>query len=305
MKIYKGKILRNFLISGIGISLVFGISSCQESSIPKDLSFEAEQSIRPLEGVAALGQLSPLGDIRKLAAPLSGFGGTPRVANLLVNEGDSVKKGQVLAVFDNRPQIIADIRRLTARKNTLEIEIRMQERTINRYKQAAIEGATSLVSLEVKEDQLIKLDGQREETIAELIRLEADLENSELKTPIDGVVLKISAREGERPDIDGVLEVGASQSMEAVIEVYESDIKRVRIGQSVSLISENGGFKGTLYGLVKRISPQVRQRKTLSTDPTGDADARVVQVRVSLDSQSAELVRELTGMKVIARFATL
>jgi HlyD family secretion protein len=40
----------------------------------------------------------------------------------------------------------------------------------------------------------------------------------------------------------------------------------------------------------------------LSTDPTGDADSRVVEVRVKLDYASAKKVSHLTGMKVIARF---
>ena len=66
--------------------------------------------------------------------------------------------------------------------------------------------------------------------------------------------------------------------------------------------SENGGFAGTLRGLVKRISPQVRQRKVISTDPTGDADARVIEVRIALSQNSASMVKNLTGIKVIARF---
>ena len=60
----------------------------------------SEPLVVPLESVAALGQLSPLGDVRSLAAPISGFGGTPRVAELFIKEGDFVKKGQVLASFD-------------------------------------------------------------------------------------------------------------------------------------------------------------------------------------------------------------
>ena len=38
------------------------------------------------------------------------------------------------------------------------------------------------------------------------------------------------------------------------------------------------------------------------TDPTGDADARVVEARVGLLPNSASRVAHLTGMKVIARF---
>jgi HlyD family secretion protein len=100
----------------------------------------------------------------------------------------------------------------------------------------------------------------------------------------------------------GILELGATDRMEAVAEVYESDIDRVRVGQSVRLTSENGGFDGSLQARVLRISPQVRQRQVLSTDPTGDADARVVEVRLELDPSAVAKVRDLAGLKVIARF---
>ena len=98
------------------------------------------------------------------------------------------------------------------------------------------------------------------------------------------------------------MDIGSSQEMEALIEVYESDIDRVFNSQNVELISENGGFKETLKGKVIRITPQVKQRKVLSTDPTGDADSRIIEVLVKLDKESIELVQNYAGMKVIARF---
>ena len=94
----------------------------------------------------------------------------------------------------------------------------------------------------------------------------------------------------------------ASQRMQARIEVYESDISRISIDQPVTLTSENGGFQGELRGRVASITPQVQQRQVLSTDPTGDADARVVKVTVALDQRDAERVSRLSGLKVIARF---
>ena len=90
--------------------------------------------------------------------------------------------------------------------------------------------------------------------------------------------------------------------MEALIEVYESDIDRVFISQNVELSSENGGFQKILKGKVIRISPQVKQRKVLSTDPTGDADSRIIEVLVKLDKESIEIVKNYAGMKVIAIF---
>ena len=70
----------------------------------------------------------------------------------------------------------------------------------------------------------------------------------------------------------------------------------------MQLTSENGGFSGQLSGRVLQISPRVQQRDVLSTDPTGDADARVVEVLVALDADDVRRVMRLTGLKVIARF---
>lgn len=257
---------------------------------------------RQTEAVAALGQLQPAGEVRRLAAPASGMAGSPRVTSLRVKEGDVVTRGQVLAVFDNRPQIEADLAAQDERIRSVDIEIPLRRREVARYAQAARVGAATAVLLEEKQDELTLLQRKRVELLAERRSLQADLNDSELRSPINGVVLKVHTREGERPDTDGVLEVGASQSMEALIEVYESDINRIAMDERVTLISENGGFEGELEGQVAQISPQVRQRQVLSTDPTGDADARVVEVLVRLDAASAERVARLAGLKVIARF---
>ena len=292
-----------WLVGGLGLLVVLVLVVVMRRSMtPTPVAQPQVEAVRPPEAVAALGQLEPAGDVRRLAAPMSGFGGSPRVAELLVKEGDPVAEGDVLARFDNRPQILADLAGVREKLRTLDIEIRMQKREVSRYAAAAREGAAALVLLEDKQDELVRLEGERRESLARERKLQADLRDSELRSPIDAVVLKLHSRVGERPGDDGVLEVGASQRMEALIEVYESDIGRVRLGQAVSLVSENGGFSGRLTGEVVRISPQVRQRRVLSTDPTGDADARIVEVRVRLSPDSASKVNRLAGMKVIARF---
>tara|TARA_Y100001968_G_scaffold297513_1_gene306630 strand:+ start:25096 stop:26001 length:906 start_codon:yes stop_codon:yes gene_type:complete len=289
------------LISGLGSALFLLLSSCSYKSI-KSTSVNDVDIVRPIKAVAALGQLSPSGEIRKLAAPSSGMGGTPRVAELLVKEGEWVSKGQKLAIFDNKPNVLADLNIAKARLRTIDRNIEMKKIENSRYEQAAIKGAVSLVLFEEKKEELILLQGEKDQIIAQINGLESDLKNTFLISPIDGLILRLISRVGERPGPEGVLEVGASQFMQALIEVYESDISRVRIGQAVTLISENGGFSKTLEGNVVRISPQVRQRKVLSTDPTGDADARVVEVQVKLKPESIEAVSGLTGIKVIARF---
>ena len=253
------------------------------------------------EPVAALGRLDPNGEVRTLAAPITGIGGSPRITSLLVSEGQVVRSGQLLARFDNGPAQRAERDLLLTRIANLQRRLQVESRDLQRYRRLSQQGAVPVEQRDQREQQYLELQGQLQEAQAQLTRVQTDLVNTELRAPIDGRVLRIHTRVGERPADKGILELGNSDRMEAVLEVYESDIDRVRIGQTVKLSSENGGFDGTLQGLVSRISPQVRQRQVLSTDPTGDADARIVEVRVQLTPADAARVRTLTGLKVIGR----
>ncbi len=289
------------------LPLSIGISSCSQSKkINSTVDSEINSEVLPsIKAVAALGQLSPAGEIRQLAAPISQIGSSPRLSELLVREGDFVKKGTVLAIFENRKKLIADLEKKNNLIKTNNLEISLKEDQIKRYELAVQNSAYSLVQLIQRKDELLKLKKQKIINVGDKKNIEIDLFNSKLRSPIDGYVLSINTRVGERPKNEGILDIGSSQNMEALIEVYESDINRVFISQNVELTSENGGFKKILKGEVIRISPQVKQRKVLSTDPTGDADARIIEVLVKLNEESIKLVRNYTGMKVIAKFLPL
>ena len=299
---FKYKSLKILFPLGITPLCMLLLSGCDNKNLEVNQSLKEIQVVDRIEGVAALGQLNPLGEVRKLAAPNSGKGGIPRLSKLLIREGDSIIKDQILAVFDNRPKLEANLKSAQANLNILMSEIRIKKREINRYQTLLEKGAVAEIVLDKMKDDLFISETKILKLKAAIDAINVDLEQTQLKSPIDGIVLQILVREGERPNSSGVINVGANQSMEALIEVYESDIDRVQMGQAVDLISENGGFNGSLSGQVTLISPQVRQRRVLSTDPTGDADSRVVEVRVKLDNSSAKKVSHLTGMKVIARF---
>ena len=258
--------------------------------------------IPPIRAVAALGQLSPSGEIRQLAAPISQFGSSPRVVEILVKEGDFVQKGDILAIFENREKLISDLERNENLIKTINEEIALKKDQIQRYELALSKNAYSFVQFSQRKDELLKLQKQRINIIGDQKNIKIDLFNSKLRSPIDGFILEINTRVGERPKNEGILDIGSSQKMEALIEVYESDIDRVFISQNVELSSENGGFQKNLKGKVIRISPQVKQRKVLSTDPTGDADSRIIEVLVKLDQDSIDIVKNYAGMKVIAKF---
>jgi len=291
---------QNLIILLLLSPLSLGIIACSNNNKSKEETFE--DFIPPINSVAALGQLSPAGEIRKLAPPISQFGSSPRINELLVSEGDFVKKGAILAIFDNSEKLYADLEKMDNLIKTINLEIALKEDQIKRYELAVEKNAYSFVQLSQRKDELLKLQKQKIINISDKKNIEIDLFNSKLRSPIDGFILSINTRVGERPTNEGILDIGSSQNMEALIEVYESDIDRVFISQKVELSSENGGFKKILKGKVIRISPQVKQRKVLSTDPTGDADSRIIEVLVQLNKESIKLVQNYAGMKVIAKF---
>jgi len=299
-KIFK-KLLVYFLLF---TPLSFGIISCSgNNKLTTKLSDEITSDFTTtIRAVAALGQPLPSGEIRQLAAPISQFGSSPRIVEILVKEGDFVKEGDILAIFENRKKLITDLERNDNLIKTINDEISLKKDQIKRYELAFSKDAYSFVQLSQRKDELLNLQKQKINLIGDKKNIEIDLFNSKLRSPIDGFVLGINTRVGERPKNNGILDIGSSQKMEALIEVYESDIDRVFISQNVELSSENGGFRRILKGEVIRISPQVKQRKVLSTDPTGDADSRIIEVLVKLDKESMDRVQNYAGMKVIARF---
>ena len=283
--------------------VLIGCGGDQSTKAPSENSASvASEAVTRPEAVAALGQLEPAGDVRRLAAPTAGVAGTPRIEQLLVDEGAVIRRGQVLARFDTKAGLEADLAAVEADLASLEDEIALQKVEVSRYSRGANWGAVSLVQRESSREDLVRLEGEQAQALARRQGLLVDLEESELVSPLDGLVLEIHAREGERPGSDGVMDIGASQRMQARIEVYESDIAQINLDQQVQLTSENGGFSGQLSGRVIQISPRVQQRDVLSTDPTGDADARVVEVLVALDDADVRRVIRLAGLKVIARF---
>ena len=299
---FKYLFFKSLFLIGLTPFFLVLVSGCNNRYVEENQTINNSDVEFKIEGVAALGQLIPLGEVRKLAAPSSGKGGTPRLSKLFIQEGDSIIQDQVLAIFDNRPKLEANLKSSQANLNILNREIEIIKREIKRYQLLVDKGAVAPVTLDKLKDDLVISEAKILNLKSVIDAINVDLEQTQLRSPIDGIVLEILVREGERPNSSGVINVGANQSMEALIEVYESDINRVETSQLVDLISENGGFNGSLRGHVRLISPQVRQRRVLSTDPTGDADSRVVEVRVKLDHESAKKVSHLTGMKVIARF---
>ena len=120
------------------------------------------------------------------------------------------------------------------------------------------------------------------ESLAQGLKLaEARLERTIIKAPFTGEVLEILARKGESVESRAILKMGSTDSMFATAEVYETDVARVSPGQRATVSSR--AFPEILTGTVERVGTLITRNDVLDLDPTADADARVIEVRIRLE----------------------
>ncbi|MGF1481723.1 MAG: HlyD family efflux transporter periplasmic adaptor subunit [Cyanophyceae cyanobacterium] len=129
----------------------------------------------------------------------------------------------------------------------------------------------------------------------------ADLEDTKVRVPVPGRILRINTRVGEQVNTQqGIVELGQTDQMYVLAEVYETEVTKVRSGQRAFIRSEYGGIESTLHGTVKHIGLQVGT-PTLSegsSNPTTDENTRVVEVKIRLDPKDSAKVAALTNMQV-------
>ena len=129
---------------------------------------------------------------------------------------------------------------------------------------------------------------------AALARALAMYELTEIRAPLDGMVLRIFARPGEKTERSGLMELGDVAHMRVEAEVHVSDIRRVAPGQKAEIRSE--AFEGSLSARVESIDPLVRPNRFVDVNPKAVRENRVVTVRLSLDTPAA--VEKLSGAEV-------
>lgn len=129
----------------------------------------------------------------------------------------------------------------------------------------------------------------------------ADLADTKVRVPVTGRILRINTRVGERVNTEkGIIELGQTDEMYAIAEVYETEITKVKLGQKATIVSEYGGFEGEITGTVAHIGLQVGKRTLTggSADPTTDENTRIVEVKIRIDDEYTSKVAALTNMQV-------
>ncbi|WP_217653840.1 HlyD family efflux transporter periplasmic adaptor subunit [Litoreibacter ascidiaceicola] len=134
---------------------------------------------------------------------------------------------------------------------------------------------------------------------ADLARATQDLERAYVRAPVRGTVLDINARAGERPPTSGMVDLGDTSQMTVEVEVYQTLIGRVTIGDPVTVSAR--ALSQELSGTVTAIGLEIGRQSITSDNPAANTDARVVDVIVTLDAPSSELARNFTNLEALVR----
>jgi len=273
--------------------------------------------------VSALGRLQPQGGIIRIAAP-----STPEaisgsiLVTLHVSEGDDVEAGTLLAVTDSATALEARLEQAQAEHRTA---IRSAEASLSRAEESCVladvakreaHRRTRLLAQKLaSEEETEEAQGRAEASAASckaahvtarvsdseikvaearLAVAQAELARAYIRSPFNGRILDVLVQPGEFVGAGGVLELGRVDKMYAVAEVYETDIRNVKVGQTATVNS--AALSRTLTGKVELIRQKVQKQDVTGTDPAASKDARIIEVEILLDDP--EPAASLTHLQV-------
>ncbi len=137
---------------------------------------------------------------------------------------------------------------------------------------------------------------------SELARATQDLDKAYVRAPITGTIITILARPGEKPGAAGILRLGNLEAMKAEIEVFQTQIGFVSVGDPVTITADS--LPRPLEGTVVRIGLEVARQTLVDPNPAANTDARVVKVHAALTPEASALAQRYTNLQMIARIAT-
>jgi HlyD family secretion protein len=192
-----------------------------------------------------------------------------RVTDLAVNEGDTVKQGQFLLQIDPR-NLATNVRRGEAALEATESQLAQGRQTVGvaqerlslsreslqRQRDLWAQGLTTKETLDRAENEVRVLETQLRESQQALSTSEArireqratlagaryDLSKVRIESPIDGIITRRNIEQGEMVVIGTMnnagtvmLTIADMSVIEAEVEVDETDIPSIRIGQTAKI----------------------------------------------------------------------
>jgi HlyD family secretion protein len=256
---------------------------------------------------SAKGRIDVEGGLVRLAAQREGV-----IERVLVEEGDRVVRGQLLAVLSEAPsQRLLEVARAEAaqaRSQLLPLSLRLAsaERELKRLQplagdsvsgqelDAARDGVALLQAELATAQASVRLSERREQVALE------EIEQRRVRAPMAGTIVRRSARPGDGVSIATVtpLFLFAPEAPFIVrADVEERWLQQLRIGQAAQVELEAEAGK-SIPAKVLRIAAVVGQRPT-GDDPAERQDVRVAEVVLALEVGSLRI-----GQRVIVRFAS-
>ena len=230
-----------------------------------------------------------------------------RLVYLGVEEGDLVREGQVLARLEDA-EYVAAVRQAAAERLSAEAArqeaqaaVAQAERDLERARALAAEGHISPQQLEDAETALAVARARLAAAEARVAAAEhvqaaaeAALENTRVRAPFTGTVLRKDAEVGEvvAPSVAGtgltrgaVVTMADLSTLEVEVDVNEAYIGGVQRGQPAEIVLD-------AYPTL-RFPGRVRQIM-----PTADRQKATVLVRVAIETQDSRILPEM-GARVV------
>lgn len=122
---------------------------------------------------------------------------------------------------------------------------------------------------------------------AQLQEAQARYEKTLIKSPIDGTVLRKHHRPGESVSNsstvpDPILTVGDKEVLRVRMDVDETDVERVHVGQKAYVTADAYG-KQKFWGRVVRVGEQLGPKNVRTDEPTEHVDVKILETLVELD----------------------
>ncbi|MEM9161636.1 MAG: ABC exporter membrane fusion protein [Cyanobacteria bacterium P01_F01_bin.4] len=160
-------VLAGMAILGLGGFTVWEVWQLRVAQV-QDAQSEAEL-VAEISTVTALGRLEPAGELINLTAPTSTQ--ENRIDQLLVEEGDRVEAGQVIAILDNRDRLQAALQRAEEQVKIAQTQL------------AQVEAGAKSGEIQAQIAEVARLDADRvgnlNTQLATVARLEAEVQNAQ------------------------------------------------------------------------------------------------------------------------------
>jgi HlyD family secretion protein len=286
-----------------------GLFMSHQANAKKAAAAKAQAAAAPKSPYVAIanGKADVEGGVIQVAARTSGV-----IREVLVQEGDDVVKGQVLArLEDDQPRLQAesagaDMRQAEAQIPLLQVQMSTAKRELGRLQGLVATNFVAGQKIDQAQDAVRQAQAGIEAQQAAIGAARAKYnqaryvqELSIIRAPADGRIVRRYANPGAGASTLNVsnmfdLEPKAARIVRA--EISESALPFVIIGQTVQLSPEADPSK-VIPGKVLRRAAVFGARKLQSDDPTERSDERVVEVVVGTDGAPF-----LIGQRVLVKF---